>query len=47
VFEDPRLAAVERLAVERVIAVPDPRLKVLRGTPDQFLATRVVPADPA
>jgi len=27
--------------------VPDPRLKVLRSTPDQFLATRVVPADPA
>ena len=47
VFEDPRLAGVERLAVERIIAVPDPRLKVLRGTPDQFLATRVVPADPA
>jgi VLRF1 release factor-like protein len=47
VFEDQRLAAVERLAVERVIAVPDPRLKVLQGTPDQFLATRVVPAEPA
>ena len=47
VFEDPRLAGVERLAVERIIAVPDPRLKVLRGTPEQFLATRVVPADPA
>jgi peptide subunit release factor 1 (eRF1) len=47
VFEDRRLAEVERLAVERVIAVPDPRLKVLQGTPDQFLATRVVPAGPA
>lgn len=47
VFEDPRLAGVERLAVDRIIAVPDPRLKVLQGTPDQFLATRVVPADPA
>jgi peptide subunit release factor 1 (eRF1) len=47
VFEDPRLAGVARLAVDRVIAVPDPRLKVLQGTPDQFLATRVVPVGPA
>jgi peptide subunit release factor 1 (eRF1) len=45
VFEDQRLAAVARLAVERVIDVPDPRLKVLRAAPDQFLATRAVPAD--
>jgi hypothetical protein len=42
VFEDPRLADVARLAVERVIEVPEPRLKVLRATPEQFLATRVV-----
>jgi hypothetical protein len=47
VFEDPRLADIERLAVARIIAVPDPRLKVLHATPDQFLATRVVPTDPA
>jgi peptide subunit release factor 1 (eRF1) len=45
VFEDPRLAPVERLAVARVLDVPDPRLKVLRAAPDQFLATRVVPVD--
>jgi peptide subunit release factor 1 (eRF1) len=45
VLEDPRLAPVAGLAVERVIDVPDPRLKVLRATPDLFLATRVVSAD--
>jgi len=45
VFEDPRLEAVTRLAVERIIEVPEPRLKVLRATPEQFLATRVVPSD--
>jgi peptide subunit release factor 1 (eRF1) len=45
VFEDDRLAGVARLAVERVIEVPEPRLKVLRAAPEQFRATRVVPAD--
>jgi VLRF1 release factor-like protein len=45
VFEDERLAPVARLAVERVLDVPDPRLKVLRAAPDRFLATRVVPVD--
>jgi hypothetical protein len=45
VFADGRLAAVRALAVERVLEVPEPRLKVLRATPEQFLATRVVPAD--
>jgi Actinobacteria/chloroflexi VLRF1 release factor len=41
VLEDPRLAAVGALAVERVLAVPDPRLRVLEATPDAFLATVV------
>jgi VLRF1 release factor-like protein len=45
VFEDPRLAPVLALAVERVIEVPEPRLKVLRAAPERFLATRVVPQD--
>jgi peptide subunit release factor 1 (eRF1) len=45
VFEDARLADVARLAVDRVIEVPEPRLKVLRATPERFLATRVVPVD--
>jgi Actinobacteria/chloroflexi VLRF1 release factor len=41
VLEDPRLAAVRALAVERVLAVGDPRLRVLEATPDAFLATIV------
>jgi peptide subunit release factor 1 (eRF1) len=47
VFADPRLAGVARLAVERVLEVPEPRRKVLDATPAMFLATRVVPDDPA
>jgi hypothetical protein len=39
VLEDPRLRPLARLAVERVLDVPDPRLKVLRATPDRFRAT--------
>jgi peptide subunit release factor 1 (eRF1) len=45
VFADPRLQAVGRLAVERVLEVPEPRRKVLDATPQLFLATRVVPDD--
>jgi Actinobacteria/chloroflexi VLRF1 release factor len=41
VLSDPRLAAVRDLAVERVLAVPDPRMRVLEATPDAFLATIV------
>ena len=41
VLEDPRLAAVRGLAVERVLEVGDPRLKVLQATPDAFRATVV------
>ena len=43
VLEDPRLAAVRALAVERVLEVGDPRLKVLEGTVDAFRATVVRP----
>jgi Actinobacteria/chloroflexi VLRF1 release factor len=45
VLEDGRLAAVRRLAADRVLDVPDPRLSVLEGTPAAFLATvvRVLP----
>jgi hypothetical protein len=47
VFADARLAGVARLAVERVLEVPEPRRKVLDATPAMFLATRVVPDEPA
>lgn len=47
VFADPRLAGVARLAVERVLEVAEPRRKVLDATPAMFLATRVVPDEPA
>jgi hypothetical protein len=39
VLEDPRLAAVRALAVERVLTVGDPRLAVLRETPAAYRAT--------
>jgi hypothetical protein len=47
VFADPRLAGVARLAVERVLEVPEPRRKVLDATPGMFRATSVVPDEPA
>ena len=43
VLEDPRLRPVAALAVERVIEVAEPRLAVLKATPDLFLATHVLP----
>jgi Actinobacteria/chloroflexi VLRF1 release factor len=43
VLDDPRLRPLAPLVVERVLAVPDPRLDVLRRTPDAFLATVVWP----
>ena len=44
VLEDPRLRPLKHLIVaERVLDVPDPRLKVLRRTPDAFLATILRP----
>jgi hypothetical protein len=41
VLQDPRLRPLERLAQERVLDVPDPRLEVLRATPDAFRATLI------
>jgi hypothetical protein len=38
VLEDPRLRRLTRLATERVLDVPDPRLDVLRGAPERFRA---------
>jgi len=46
VLEDARLAALRPLAAERVLDVPDPRLKVLRATPAAFLTTVVRPLEP-
>ena len=43
VLEDPRLRPLARLVAERVLDVPDPRLKVLKSTPDRFRATIVIP----
>jgi peptide subunit release factor 1 (eRF1) len=41
VLEDPRLRRLQRLAVDRVLDVPDPRLNVLRATPERFRATLI------
>jgi hypothetical protein len=38
---DPRLQPYFKLAVERFLTVPDPRLAVLRGTPRLFRAIRI------
>ena len=46
VLEDPRLRKLSRLTTERVLDVPDPRLAVLRATPDQFRATMLHTLDP-
>jgi len=46
VLDDPRLAPVAALAVERVIEVPEPRHAVLERTPDLFLATHVIVHEP-
>lgn len=43
VLADRRLEPVAALAVERFIAVPDPRLAVLKRTPERFLATVLTP----
>ncbi|HWM12052.1 MAG TPA: acVLRF1 family peptidyl-tRNA hydrolase [Solirubrobacteraceae bacterium] len=39
VLADPRLRPLARIASERVLDVPDPRLAVLKATPDAFRAT--------
>jgi hypothetical protein len=39
VLEDPRLRPLVPLVTERVLDVPDPRLKILQATPDRFRAT--------
>ena len=44
---DPRLRPVLKLAVDRFLTVPDPRLAVLRDTPRLFLAVRVHLTGPA
>ena len=43
VLEDPRLRSLARLGGEHVLDVPDPRLDVLRATPERFLATVLRP----
>ena len=39
VLDDSRLRPLQRLAQDRVLDVPDPRLAVLKATPDAFRAT--------
>ena len=41
VLEDVRLRPLRHLVAEPVLDVPDPRLDVLKATPDRFLATRL------
>jgi Actinobacteria/chloroflexi VLRF1 release factor len=41
VLADPRLARLRPLVCGPLLAVPDPRLRVLRATPDQFLAVQI------
>jgi hypothetical protein len=43
VLEDARLRALASLVSPRLLDVPDPRLAVLKGTPDMFLATVLRP----
>jgi hypothetical protein len=43
VLDDVRLRPLRSLVEERVLDVPDPRLKVLRETPDRFRSTIVRP----
>ena len=46
VLEDPRLRKLAHLTTERVLDVPDPRLAVLRATPNQFRAAILQTLDP-
>jgi hypothetical protein len=45
--DDPRLRGYFRVAVERFLTVPDPRLAVLRETPRMFRAIRIQLTEPA
>ena len=45
--DDPRLRPYFKLAVERFLTVPDPRLTVLRDTPRLFQAIRIRLTEPA
>lgn len=46
VTRDRRLAPLLELAVDRFLTVPDPRLEVLRRTPQTFRAVRIRVVDP-
>jgi Actinobacteria/chloroflexi VLRF1 release factor len=41
VLADPRLAALRPITQEPLLQVPDPRLRVLQATPEQFRAVRI------
>jgi hypothetical protein len=41
ILDDPRLLPLVERVREPFLAVPDPRLRVLRATPEQFLAVRI------
>jgi hypothetical protein len=45
--DDPRLRPYFKLAVDRFLTVPDPRLAVLRSAPRQFRAIRIRLTEPA
>jgi hypothetical protein len=46
VLEDPRLRRFAPITTDRILDVPDPRLAVLRSTPDQFRSTILHTLDP-
>lgn len=46
VLADVRLAPLRVLVVEPLLDVPDPRLKVLQGTPAMFRAVRIRVSEP-
>jgi hypothetical protein len=41
VLADPRLEPLQHVLVERFLTVGDPKLRVLRATPEQFLAVQI------
>jgi hypothetical protein len=41
VLADPRLRALADLRRDPFLSVPDPRLRILQATPEQFRAVRV------